>query len=38
MITSKNMPNFKDCVNDLDDMGNKLKGDMDCYFIERKKS
>ena len=34
MITSKNMPNFKDSVIVLDDMGNKLNGDMVHYFTE----
>ena len=34
MITSKNMPNFENSVIVLDDMGNKLIGDMAFYFRE----
>ena len=34
MITSKHMPNFKNSVIVLDDMGNKLNGDMAYYFTE----
>ena len=30
----KNMPNFKDSVIVLDDMGNKLNGDLAYYFTE----
>ena len=34
MIKSKNLPNFKDSVIVLDDMGNKLNKDIAYYFTE----
>ena len=34
MTTTKNMPNFKDSIAVLDDMGDKLNRDMAYYFTE----